>query len=81
MTSETDIPSKGREALAHLPNQATDFARQQPLSAMAGFIVAGVIAGKLLKGGGEEPCNGDLVMEFFETSSSFGGFLRASTPE
>ena len=28
--------------------QATDFVRQQPFVAMAGFIVAGSIAGKLL---------------------------------
>jgi hypothetical protein len=30
---------------------------------------------------GEEPYNGDLVMEFFETSSAFGGFLHASLQE
>jgi hypothetical protein len=30
---------------------------------------------------GEEACNGDLVMEFFETFSSFRSFLRASLQE
>jgi ElaB/YqjD/DUF883 family membrane-anchored ribosome-binding protein len=48
MTGEAGTANEGGEALSRLLNQTTDFVRRQPLGAMAGFIVAGIIAGKLL---------------------------------
>jgi hypothetical protein len=48
MTAKGGTVNEGGEALSRWLNQATDFVRRQPLGAMAGFVVAGVIAGKLL---------------------------------
>jgi hypothetical protein len=47
-TGEARPSNEGGEAALRVLQQATDLVRGQPLVAMAGFVVAGIIARKLL---------------------------------
>jgi hypothetical protein len=47
-SGEARRSNEGGEAVSRALQQATDFVRGQPLVAMAGFVVAGIIARKLL---------------------------------
>jgi hypothetical protein len=46
MTGETRFSNVSGESLVQ---QAADFVRRQPLGSMGGFIVAGIVAAKLLR--------------------------------
>jgi len=49
MTGETRFSNGSGESFSRLLQQAADFVRRQPLGSMGGFIVAGIVAAKLLR--------------------------------